>query len=506
MKRALALVFTGSLVVVGCKGDGKSANKDKGDNAPSAGKTRSDNGDGAKVPDKQPATPKKPLPADTGKHEGAHQWSIRLGGNKRESARGLAADASGNLYIGGLMGAKETESTATIGPDKLTAEGVDAVVVKLDKTGKPIWARNFGGPGDDIIEAIAASPDGGVVFGGGFGEKLSFADRGVPAFGADDAFIGKYDADGKRLWAKRFGGEAVDNVHSVAVDKAGNVYASGVFRLTASFDDTELASSGQADAYLFSVDGAGKFRWVKKLDGEKNDYGRNVVIAPDGSIYWLVEFSRTATLGPVTLESVGNRDWAVIKLSPAGEAMWGVSYGGLFDDLVFGLAIDPSGDLLVTGAFNETLKIGDIELKAVDESDAFVAKLDGRDGKPLWAKSWGDKREDIGAAVATDRFGNVAVTGMYWNTVDFGGGPLKSNGEKDIFVVKLSPTGDHLWSKHFGGEQVDYARALMFDADSNLLVAGTFYLTANFGGVDLKADDKGESIPTGDMFLVELGP
>ena len=250
-------------------------------------------------------------------------------------------------------------------------------------------------------------------------------------------------------------------------DKQGNIYATGVFRLTGTFGDVELKSSGGADAYLFSVDASGKERWVKKLDGEKDDWGRTLAIADDGSLYWLVEFSRKATIGRVTLESVGNRDWGVIKMSASGEAVWGVSFGTLLDDLAYSLTIDPAGDLVIAGAFEETLKIGKSELKAAGNSDAFVAKLDGRNGAVLWAKSWGDKREDIATSAAVDKFGNIAVTGIYWNTVDFGGGPLKSNGEKDLFVVKLSPAGDHLWSKNFGGEQVDYGRAVMFDATDN---------------------------------------
>ena len=507
MKRALALAFTVSFLIAGCKGkdeSDKSAKPDEGDSPPAAGKTTHGSDTSAPSPVPDPG-PKKSLPADTGEHSGPHQWSIRLGGTSRDSARDIALAPSGDIFLGGLIGAKEAEATATIAGSKLITEGVDAVITKLDASGKPVWARNFGGPGDDMIEAIAATPDGGVAVGGSFGDKLSFADKGVPAVGADDGFVAKFDADGRRLWAKRLGGEDIDSVYAMAADKDGNVYASGVFRQRAGFGDTELSSSGGAEAFLFSLDPHGNYRWVKKLDGPGTDYGRTVAVAADGSLYWLVEFSRRATLDKVTVDSAGNRDWAVFKLSASGEAQWAASYGGLMDDLAYRLTIDPAGDLLVAGAFSESMKLGETKLDAADESDAFVAKLDGRDGKAIWARGWGHKREDIAAAVATDRFGNVAVTGMYWNTVDFGGGDLKSAGEKDIFVVKLSPSGEHLWSKNYGGKQVDYARDLDFDADGNLLVGGTFYLTANFGGVDLTADSGKQPLPTGDMFVVKLG-
>jgi DNA-binding beta-propeller fold protein YncE len=505
MKHTLALFAALSLAGSGCGkgGDSSKQGPGGGENAgDSAGNTAgaSDTAPAAAVPKKR-QTEKKPLPGDTGaEHSGAHRFSVQLGGRDRESIRALGIDGGGNVVLGGLM-AGELEA----GGEKLVADEVDAVLFKLDGAGKPVWSRNFGGPGVDIIEAVAIDGGGNIFAGGAYVDELVFGDRSLPAAGADDAFLAKFDADGRRLWAKRLGGEAVDNIHGLAAAADGSVLATGVFSKSMQINETSLDSGGRADGFLASVAGDGALRWARQISGEGDDYGRAIAVAPDGSIYWLVEYSRTATVGPVRLQSAGNRDFAVVKLSPTGEPRWGRGFGGVMDELAVDIAIDPAGDLIVTGSFRDKIDFGgEIEIKSAGETDAFVAKLDGETGEALWARAWGHEREDIGAAVAVDRFGNVAATGWFWNTVDFGGGPAKSTGEKDIFVVKLSPGGDHLWSKTFGGKQVDYARALAFDDAGELLVTGTFYLTVDFGGGPLKANWKGQRIPTGDAYLVKL--
>jgi hypothetical protein len=63
----------------------------------------------------------------------------------------------------------------------------------------------------------------------------------------------------------------------------------------------------------------------------------------------------------------------------------------------------------------------------------------------LWSKSFGNAGFDVATATAIDSAGNVVVTGYFQGTVDFGGGPLTTAGEDDIFVAKLDSSGNHLW-------------------------------------------------------------
>ena len=103
-------------------------------------------------------------------------------------------------------------------------------------------------------------------------------------------------------------------------------------------------------------------------------------------------------------------------------------------------------------------------------------------GKHLWSKGFGDGSHQAAEAVAVDASGNVIVTGNFEGTVDFGGGALTSTGSRDIFVAKFGSDGAHLWSKSFGAGDDQITQAVTVDASGNVIVTGWFYGTVDFGG------------------------
>jgi hypothetical protein len=95
----------------------------------------------------------------------------------------------------------------------------------------------------------------------------------------------------------------------------------------------------------------------------------------------------------------------------------------------------------------------------VRETDIFVAKYAGSDGHHIWSTRFGDVSNDAGNAVAVDATGNVVVTGSFSGIVNFGGGSLTSSAATaDIFLAKFSSSGNHVWSKRFGVRSAMLAR------------------------------------------------
>ncbi len=451
----------------------------------------------------KPAVPSKALEADSGEHKGEHVWSVRFGGTDPDAARGLAIDNNGGYRVAGYIKGTVT-FTKQDGEDVHKADGADALVLNVDANGKLLWARSFGGPGDDFADSVAVDGEGNTIVGGSFADSLVIGDGTLPSAGAEDAFIVKLAADGHRLWAKRFGGRDIDATHSVTTDSASNIIATGLFRDQADIAGKKFTSAGNSDIFVIKLDPQGNTIWVQTMGDGGFDIGRTVAMDSNDNIYLLVEYSRTLTIGDTKLQSNGNRDIALIKLDPSGAPLWAKSIGNNLDELGLNLAVDPADSVIVTGSFDDVLSFGGDKLRSAGESDAFVAKYD-TNGEYQWSVRFGDKYADIGSAVATDEFGNVYSAGWFWTKADFGGGELKSNGKKDVYLVKLSAKGEHLWSKSFGNKELDFAKGLVVNSDGSLTATGTFSLEVSFGGEPLTAAAaKDALLPVGDIYLVRL--
>jgi hypothetical protein len=444
----------------------------------------------------QPAT----LPPDTGDHEGKLAWAHRFGGPDRDAARGVAIDDDGNVIVAGYC----SDGAELGGDHPAKVEGIDACVIKRAADGTFAWSHVLGGAGDDIGNAVAVTPGGDVVVAGSFAEELDLGDAKLASGGADDVFVVALDPEGHRKWAARFGGRDVDAAENVAVTEDGGVIVTGVFRQTAAFATDELVSAGDADIFVARLSPAGKLEWARRFGGSGPDYGRAVAIDASGHIGLLAEFSGEADFGATHLTSAGNRDLVLARLDRDGAPVWAKQYGNNWNEVGVGLAADPAGNLIATGSFDVSIDFGDGELESKGRSDAFVAKF-SPDGALLWSKRFGDKDEDIGADVATDAHGNIAATGWFWYEPDLGGGPVESAGKKDVYLVLLAPSGEHLWSHRFGAEGSDQGRAVAIDGDGRVAVAGTFRNEVDFGGTTLSfADDDDDVVPHGDGFVAVL--
>ena len=510
--RILAIAAA-SIIAAACGGKKEEAGKAT---EPGAGGTDTDTGAGAGKDGEAPvaaptsaptgtmapgqkAEPPAALPADPGAKKAAHVWSRRMGGGEAESGRAIAVAPDGSLYVSGMF-----RDEANFGEGKVvTANGTDAFVARVDAGGKTLWARGMGGEGDDIADAVAVSPTGSAVVAGSFSKQLVLGDSKMDSKGSDDMFVAEFDKEGRRLWARRFGGPDSDGVDGVAVDRAGNIALIGSYRSEMEVAKDDLFSGGDVDIALIMLAPDGTPKWGRGWGEMGPDEGRAVAFDKDGNLYVLVEFSRVVDFGGGKLQSGGNRDIGVIKLDPSGKHVWSRRFGGQLDELAVSLAVDDAGNAILTGSFDDVLDFGDgAPLHTAGRSDVFVAKL-GPDGSTRWAQKLGDTDEDIGAAVAVDAYGNVYAAGWFWKQIEVAGVAHKSKGKKDIFLAAFGPAGAPLWARTFGDGEDDYGRGLAVDGAA-IYATGTFHKTVNLGGDDLTAAvSKTPKIPYGDVFIAK---
>ena len=143
----------------------------------------------------------------------------------------------------------------------------------------------------------------------------------------------------------------------------------------------------------------------------------------------------------------GDKDLVLIKRSPAGATLWTRSLGTGGLERAYGVAVDPAGDVVVTGYTK-----GDLDGAHAGNTtdDAFVVKYDP-DGNREWVRQIGvPALADRGYAIATDAAANVYITG--YTRGDLAG---TNQGDKDVYLLKLSATGTQLWLRQFGGSGED---------------------------------------------------
>lgn len=216
--------------------------------------------------------------------------------------------------------------------------------------------------------------------------------------------------------------------------------------------DTTVAANGPTRilAQVFDTSGANNYALLEVVIAN--------AVPPNldpGVSQWLKEIARPTTTG----EAVGN------AVAAAGH-----------------------GTSIVVGDFKGEVRFGPgVTKTAIGGSDIFIAKV-GAHGNILWVKTFGGSSNDsaASAAVDVDASGNIYVTGYFFGTADFGGGPLIGVAGvfgSDIFVAKYSPNGTHIWSKHFGSTLGNNSgEGIAVDPAGDVFVAGKIYGDVVLGG------------------------
>jgi PKD repeat protein len=364
--------------------------------------------------------------------------------------------------------------------DDLGAQGSGTCMVTVTSApppppppgGGPSWSRRMGGAAADIGQAIAAGNDGSMVVGGRVG--------GTPTL----ALLAKYNAAGTQVWSRTSGGSGQAEVYAVSMNDAGDVFATGWFQGTIDLGGSPLTSTA-IDLFIVKYAGAdGRFLWATRYGGVASDIGYGIAADGDGVVVTGF-FQSAADLGGGAFAAVfGGVDTFVARYSAAdGRHLWSRNLGGASDDIGYGVVSDRSGGILLTGFFRARMSFGTATLISAGANDIFLAKLQSSNGQTIWARGFGGTMSERGYHVDVDSAGNALLTGFFQDRLDLGGGPLTSAGSTDVFVAKFAAaTGTHLWSRGLGGTGEDYGLGIGVDSNDDVVVTGRFKDTVDFGG------------------------
>lgn len=361
------------------------------------------------------------------------------------------------------------------------------------------WAKSIGTTTAEISQSIAVDATGNVYTTGYFQGTVDF-DPGsgvtnLVSAGVNDIFITKFNASGNFVWAKSMGGTSSDYSYSIAVDGTGNIYTIGYFGGTADFDPSAVAvnltSAGSFDIFISKLDTNGNYIWAKSIGSASNDAAFGLKLDVSSNIYITGYFSAIADFDPnsgvVNLTPNAGGDAFVCKLDTDGNYVWAKSIGGTSIDQGNALSLDASGNVYVIGSFSGTVDFdpssNTANMTANVIQDFFICKL-STNGDYAWAKSFASATSKYGAAISIDNSGNAYIAGNFAGTVDFDPSSntanLTSNGGNDIFICKLSASGDYVWAKSIGGTAAEAVTSIALDVDNNIYTTGSYTGSVDF--------------------------
>jgi uncharacterized delta-60 repeat protein len=257
-------------------------------------------------------------------------------------------------------------------------------------------------------------------------------------------------AQSSMLVQKTWGGSSSDIGQSVAIDSSGDMYVTGY---TLSFGP---GSPSYAAVTLLKYSSVGTLLWEKIWSGSGNgsEFGYGVAVDTSGDVYVT---GYTGSFG------VTGFDVFLLKFNSSGNLVWQKTWGGNSNDFGYGVGVDASGNIYVTGA---TQSFG------AGAYDVVLLKFNST-GSLVWQKTWGGTGDDEGLSVALDSSGNIYVGG---ETSSAGAGGI------DALLLKFSPSGSLLFQKIWGGSNIDYAYGVAVDFSGNIYLAGTTVSTGAGGG------------------------
>ncbi|HAF07269.1 MAG: hypothetical protein XD76_1264 [candidate division TA06 bacterium 32_111] len=320
--------------------------------------------------------------------------------------------------------------------DYQDGHGEDVYLAKMDKNGKKIWEKRFGGDYDDKCHALSKTKDDGFILAGA---KTPYTKEDF--FGSIpeelDVYLIKTDKDGNKLWEKTFGGKDRDIASAVLETKNGNFIIAGY-----SFS----YGAGYIDVYVIKTDKNGNKIWEKTFGGKEKDKANAIIQTKDGNF---IIAGVTESFGS------GEGDIYLMKIDGNGKKIWSKTFGGKKDDEAHAILETEDGGLIIAGRKG----LGDLLLIKTDKN-----------GNKIWQKTFGgeDGEEAYSIIETEDGFITAGYTNSYGNKEDF-------------YLIKVDKKGNKIWEKMIGTKEYqEIAYSISRCPDGDFIVAGFTNIVTGF--------------------------
>jgi len=321
----------------------------------------------------------------------------------------------------GTVDITSKDVSTDIGTDTSVKEDVSDVNVI------PPWSKTMDRGGEDYGFSVVTVEDGYLVAGSTDGGK------GIEP----GLLLVKYSLAGKLLWQKSYGDSKRDSLKAIASASDNGFFLTGYYY---------PKDRSDSDMIILKVDASGNEIWRRLINGDEDDEGWGVVGMDDGGC---------VAVG-LSFDNASQRnDARIVRLDKTGKVVWNNTFGGEKHDDAAAVVRSGDGGVVVVGStqsFGEGLH------------DIWLFKLD-KDGKSVWAVTFGGAAEDYGYALTRTSDNGYAIAGTTNSyTTDI---------QRDLWVVRADSKGDRVWDNHYSDEAFEYGRSIVQTKDGGFVIAGS---------------------------------
>jgi len=427
------------------------------------------------------------------------QWAKIGGSSGKDSGEDIAIDSQGYIYVLGVY----RDANFNIGTFTLVNAGDDDIfLAKYNPNGSVIWVRNISSQGSDFVAQLLIDKNNDVYVSGGFSSvTLTIGTTTLTNSGSTNFFVAKYDNNGQVIWAKNSsnsnlnrGFAAIDNdlnsysiirtptvvtlekrnasesliwaktltttgtisspqLRDIYVNETGVYLTGGFFGDSLTIGTFTLANTNSVnsnDMFVAKLDTSGNVLWAKNAIAATSDQGMAIKVDAYGNSYVLGKFAGGSSIifDSFSLTTNGQNDVFLVKYNPSGQVLWAKNAGGIFNDWVNDLVLDPSGGAyIIGGTFSPSITFANTTLTVVgnigNDADVYILKY-STNGNEEWMKGIQALGSDNGNGIAINNIGEIYVTGaieeMQGSTTNIGTTSLTHFGLDDFFLAKLSST------------------------------------------------------------------
>lgn len=301
----------------------------------------------------------------------------------------------------------------------------------------PYCIISLGGKNGYVIAGMTQSDDKEIV---GFHTVTG-------VFGLTDGWVLRTNDTGVFIWQKCLGGTNNDFVYDgISTPDGGYIFAgqTGSNDGDVSGNHTTVDTT---DGWLVKLDGSGNISWQKCLGGSNYDLFNSVALTSSGYIMAGTTLSSDGDVSGKHGASGIDNIW-VVKTDNRGNIIWQKCLGGSSGEYGADVTVGKDGSYIVAGY--ATSSDGDVTGGVKGKSDYWIVDLD-TNGNINWQRTYGGSDEDEAGNIIQTSDGGYLVAGSSASSDGDVSGHHGAVGQADIWLLKLTATGDISWQKSYGG-------------------------------------------------------